>query len=307
MRRQLAIVITSIFFLVFFASNATADWEAHGDFSEERIGGTPKGNHKLDCTVIRPWLEEGLPESVYPVIGWANGWGGNEVAGKNEIEGYKPGLIDWAVDGPFIVIAANQWSARERDVLQCVAWLIEQNSVEESEYYGHVNTERIGLSGHSQGGGAVLRAGDGTPKGVGLDLDIPVTTVIAMNPYGPSWNEVNPKEPVLIVGGMLDTTTSPGSYEEAWQQILTNQSGGVNATEIDGTHNNNAWVPADDYNNPQDYNFGNYQALTTLWWKIHLNGESYDDFCYELACGNGNWAISDYSNLECSWPPTCTP
>lgn len=167
MKTGLSQVISAIFLLLLGATPAIAEeveecspgWEGPTDeYSIKIVGGNPKGNHQLDCTVIRPWKDDKAPtEGPYPIIGWANGWGGNEVSGEDEIDGYLPGLIDWAVEGRFIVIAARQWSARERDVLQCVAWLVEQNEVEGGEYEGLVDTGRIGLSGHSQGGGAVLR------------------------------------------------------------------------------------------------------------------------------------------------------
>ena len=231
------------------------------------------------------------PQKGYPIIGWANGWGWNEVAGENEIAGYLPGMIEWAVNGQFIVIAANQWSPRERDVLQCVAWLIEQNNVKGGTYKGLVNVGKIGLSGHSQGGGAVLRASDGEPKGKGLGLEVHIDTVIAMNPYGPAWNEVNPDGPVLIVGGALDTTTPPDSYAAAWQLIVDNGWGGVNATHELGDHNNNAWAKPGEY--PEDCNFGEYQELTLEWWNYHLNGGvDLDPICNILDDVEGGWDVS---------------
>jgi len=154
-----------------------------------------------------------------------------------------------------------------------------------------VDKDKVGLSGHSQGGGAVIRSADGNPKGRGLGLDLDISTVIAMNPYGPAWNEVNPEGPVLIVGGFLDTTTPPGSYEKAWQQISTGEFGGINATLLDGDHNNNAWVNGGC--DPEDSNFGEYQELTLEWWKIHFNGEPIKTFCDIL--NNGNWTAESTS------------
>ncbi|MFW2368019.1 MAG: hypothetical protein ACN4GW_16500 [Desulforhopalus sp.] len=262
----------------------------------------------MDCTLILPWGKGEKPEEgSFPIIGWANGWGWNEVQGEDEIDGYKPGLIDWAVKGQFIVIAANQWSPRERDVLQCVAWL-----VEESDYSNLISKNDdgfpvIGLSGHSQGWGAVLRAADGKPKGKGLGLDLDITTVIAMNPYGPSWNEVNPDGPVLIVGGAKDTTTPPDSYEKAWRRIITGESGGINAMLEDGDHNNNAWVHGEsgyfDEDDspipclPEESNFGNYQELTLEWWLIYLRGKSSDVFCFSL--GDELWLQVDSTFPDC--------
>jgi hypothetical protein len=297
MKKQLRLAMTLLPALTFgLLSMAHADecWSPPADdlYSFETVGDSPTGNHELDCTIIRPWSD--TPESSenqrYPVIGWANGWGGNENAGENEIAGYLPGLIDWAVDGQFIVVAANQWSPRERDVLQCVSWLLEQDTVKDSEYNALINTNKVGLVGHSQGGGAVLRSSDGQPKGKGLRLDLEITTVVAMNPYGPSWSEVNPDGPVLIVGGALDTTTPPEKYEKAWQLILAGNHGGVNATELAGTHNNNAWAKVGCL--PEESNFGNYQELTSRWWDIHLNdnGDEEKTFCDLLK--TGNWETS---------------
>ena len=78
-------------------------------FSEEDVTGSSQGNHDLDCTVIRPWVKSpNLNQGPYPIIIWANGWGWNDNAGESTTAGYKPGLIEWALDGPYIVVAANQ-------------------------------------------------------------------------------------------------------------------------------------------------------------------------------------------------------
>ncbi len=61
-----------------------------------------------------------------------------------------------ARDGPYIVIAANQWSVQESDVLQCIQWLVELGIDPASEYFDRVDDGNIGLAGHSQGGGAVV-------------------------------------------------------------------------------------------------------------------------------------------------------
>jgi hypothetical protein len=58
----------------------------------------------------------------------------------------------------------------------------------------------IGVAGHSQGGGAALKAGDG----VLFDGDTPVevSTVVAMNPYGPSFIKAkNQNGQIMVLGG----------------------------------------------------------------------------------------------------------
>ena len=114
------------------------------------IIGHSEGNHRLDCTIYRPWdgAETGGP---YPVIGWTNGWGQGNVFGADQVLNYDSGLYFWAETGDFIVVAANQWSPRAPDILQCLQWLLDENGDESSEYHDTVSTDQIGVSGHSQG------------------------------------------------------------------------------------------------------------------------------------------------------------
>ena len=108
--------------------------------SEQLVEGASQGNHELDCTVIRPRTEASGPNDIlYPVIAWANGWDQGDVVGEITLEGYKPGLIEWALDDPYIVIAANQWSVQESDVRQCIQWLVDQGVDRDSEYFDRVD------------------------------------------------------------------------------------------------------------------------------------------------------------------------
>jgi hypothetical protein len=234
-------------------------------FSEQLVKGSSQGNHKLDCTVIRPWSRSSGPgNDQYPIIVWANGWGGNNNAGESTTAGYKPGLIEWALDGPYIVIAANAWSPRESDVLACLQWIVDQNTNVGGEYEDVVNITKIGLAGHSQGAGAVIKAGDGEPNG----LDI--TAVVAMNPYGPSWIDAgNQDGPVMAIGGTDDNVVPLLYFEDAWIAIVANDQGGLLAVLQGGDHSSDAWGPVGE--NPEDNNFGRYQDITELWWQYHLN------------------------------------
>ncbi len=244
------------------------------DCSEIRVTGYSQGNHELDCTIIQPWSKDHEPDPrdvPYPVIGWANGWGTGNYWGANTTEGYKLGLIEWAIDGPYIVVAANQWSVQESDVLACVQWVI---SSDEYVHKESVNGSIIGLAGHSQGGGAVIKAGDGEPNGLFI------TAVIAMNPYGPAWvNSGNQDGPLMLLGGTNDTTTPTDSFEEVWLDIQSNGQGGLLAELDGGTHNSEAWgvkvVDEEEetlgWEEAQEVNFGEYQRVTELWWDFYLN------------------------------------
>ena len=272
--------------LVLLVGQATA--APPDKFSFQFVKGLSEGNHELDCKVIRPWsVKSGPGNRLYPVIAWANGWApaAELPDALPTIDGYEPGLIEWALDGPYIVIATNAWSARESDVLLCLQWLVDQNdpnTAEGSEYLGVVNTEKSGLAGHSQGGGAVIRAGDGGAKGFDFDFDI--TATIPMNPFGPDWvNPGNQDGPMMLLGGTDDTTTPVSglvwSFEAVWDAIQDNGQGGLLAVVDGGTHNDNAWgtkiVDGEeetlDTLAASELNFGEYQKVTELWWQIFLN------------------------------------
>lgn len=252
-----------IFFSILLGATIAASEET---YSEETITGNSEGNHELDCTIIRPWDSGGPQEASYPVIVWTNGWGGNNVAGETTTLGYKPGLIEWAVDGPYIVIAANAWSPRNIDALKCLQWIADQNQDSQSDYYGVVNLNKIGLAGHSQGGGAAIKAGNGEPNG------FDITAVVAMNPYGPNWNKAADQDgPMMLLGGTNDSITPVSSFLAVWEAMQTNGEGGILAVLDGGGHSDDAYGPDDVSALTQ--NFARFQSVTNLWWQYHLNDD----------------------------------
>ena len=179
--------------------------------------------------------------------------GGNDVAGETTTDWYKPTLIDWALDGPYIVIAANQWSVQESDVLACLEWILDQNDTAGSEYEGVVNTTKIGLAGHSQGGGAVVKAGDGEPNG------FEITTVITMNPYGPSWVDAAKQDgPVMIITGSEDAVTPYSWTYPVFEAMQTNDQGGLYAVLQGAGHSD----------------LGDYQTVVMSWWQFTLYNDA---------------------------------
>ena len=287
-----------------FAANNVKDVTIEEDVCSEdegidcfRVRGWSKGNHALDCTIIIPSGGSNLP-----LIAWANGWEQGNVLGQCTTTGYLPGLKQWSKDGPYVIAAANQWSVQESDVLACVQWVVDNDGLNVNDTTLSVDGSKVGLVGHSQGGGAVIKAGNGTKNGP------EITTVLSMNPYGPGW--VNPDDqdgPVLIVGGSMDTTTPPASYQAVWDAIKaegdTGGPGGVISSLFDGTHNSDAWGTDPvtgatlSCKEAANQDFGRYQNVGLLWWQIQLQGMDTHRATLEAILGNPPWENTDTSNF----------
>ena len=113
-----------------------------------------------------------------------------------------------------------------------------------------VDTSKIGLAGHSQGAGAVIKAGDGEPNG----LDI--TAVLAMNPYGPSWVSAGDQDgQVLVLTGSNDTVTPFRWTYPVFEALVTNGAGGWYAVYKGGGHST----------------LDLYQPVIKEWWDFKLN------------------------------------
>ena len=255
------------------------------------VKGWSQGNHEIDCTVI-------VPESAVsdgPLIVWANGWEQGNVLGQCTTNGYLKGLKLWAKSG-YVVAAANQWSVQESDVLACAHWVDENGGV---DGIPSIDAASIGIAGHSQGGGAVIKAGNG-------NKDISVKAVLAMNPYGPSWvRPENQDGQVLILGGSNDTTTPPASYQAVSNAIIAQADpGGINAVSILGTHNSDAWgVYADgstmSCEDAAEEDFANFQAPGFLWWEASLkNNAGAMGALQALLCNAGVWQTPEHDGVE---------
>ncbi len=114
-------------------------------------------------------LETG--EDSWPVVVFANGTG---VAASKYKALFKH-LASWG----FIVLGNEDPSTCTGASAEAtLVWLLEQNSDPDSVFYQKVDTEHIGISGHSQGGVAVFNAVSEQPHG-GL-----YTCAVSLSPTG---------------------------------------------------------------------------------------------------------------------------
>ncbi|WP_217351375.1 hypothetical protein [Aquisalimonas sp. 2447] len=122
----------------------------------------------------------------HPVIIWGNGTGSSPTT-------YSGLLNHWASHG-FVVAAAETSNAGTgEDMLECL------DAVEE-EFGGNVDMDRVGASGHSQGGGGAIMAGQ----------DERITTTAPMQPYQlglghDTSSQRNQNGPMFLMSGSSDS------------------------------------------------------------------------------------------------------
>jgi dienelactone hydrolase len=164
------------------AQAETVHWDQPGPFAvvSEALD--------LGHTVFRP---ADLGGTQHPVIIWGNGTGAVPAV-------YAPLLRHLASYG-FVVAAANTTnSGTGIEMLDGARTLAAENARPGSEYYGRIDTAHVGATGHSQGGGGAIAAGD----------DPMVTTTVPLEP-GPLGSVPALHGPVFFLGGQFDTIVLP--------------------------------------------------------------------------------------------------
>jgi len=135
------------------------DFAADGPYEVVELDAGP------DCTVFHP-SELGADGLAHPVVLWGNGTYTSPAV-------YRGVLTHWASHG-FLVAAANTaWAGTGEEMLACLDLLTTENDRQDSAYAGLIDLDRVGASGHSQGGGGSIMAG----------RDARVTTTAPLQPY----------------------------------------------------------------------------------------------------------------------------
>lgn len=122
----------------------------------------------------------------HPVITWGNGTGAAPWV-------YAGLLKHWASHG-FVVIASNSTQTGSgKAMLDGVSWLTSEDSRPGSLFFGKIATDKIGASGHSQGGGGSVNAGN--------DPRVKCTAPVEPAPG----NAKGLKGPMFLIAGSADT------------------------------------------------------------------------------------------------------
>jgi hypothetical protein len=144
------------------------------------------------CTIFRPST---IPDRA-PIVLWGNGTG-------QMPDTYGPILKTLASNG-FVVAAANTTQAGSgADMLGCLDWLTTQNAEAGGPYSGKLDLNKVGASGHSQGGGGAMMAG--------RDPRVKTTAPIMPATQSPRYagTPFQAHGPILLLSGGSDNFTPP--------------------------------------------------------------------------------------------------
>ncbi|NBI09629.1 hypothetical protein D1641_06310 [Colidextribacter sp. OB.20] len=133
-----------------------AAYMAAGQYWVKHIEAEAPGDWKKFVAYYPADLEE--TESTFPVVVFVNGTG----VGASKYQALFQHLASWG----FIVLGNEDPSTCTGASAEAtLVWLLEQNNELDSVFYQKVDTEHIGISGHSQGGVAVFNAVSEQPHG----------------------------------------------------------------------------------------------------------------------------------------------
>ncbi|MBK7759665.1 MAG: hypothetical protein IPI35_25355 [Deltaproteobacteria bacterium] len=185
-------------------------YDAVGDFSFPAVNGLAARDLALR-----------VPETPYPVVFFSHGLGGARVQSIN----YTTHLASRG----YVVLSADHVGRRMTDLLPCLLspplegcdlsgtiedpgpedvadaldWLTDQSTNEESWLYGAVDLSRVGLSGHSAGGGTTASLGD---------EDARFTSLLTLAAGGAVERDV----PTMVMGGECDSFAGEASVGGAY-------------------------------------------------------------------------------------------
>lgn len=241
---------------------AVSSFDRSGPFA------TTSSREGPSCTVYRP-RTLGENDRRHPIIIWGNGTGASP-------SGYA-GLLDhWASHG-FVVAAANTSNAGSgQEMLACLDYLVQQNGRSTGTYASKLNVNRVGSSGHSQGGGGSIMAGQ----------DNRITVTAPFQPYvlGLGHNtssQRNQNGPMFLMTGSSDTLAGPTLNG---RPVFRNANVPVFWGNLRGAGH---FVPAG--------NGGDYRGPSTAWYRFHLMGDSNaESLFYGRNCGlcsDRNWEV----------------
>ncbi|HET6284108.1 MAG TPA: hypothetical protein VFH73_24335 [Polyangia bacterium] len=134
---------------------AVTDFAVKGSFPTQRENNVGPG---AAYDVFRP-AQLGGQGRKHPIVSWNNGT-------LYAIDRYQALLEHWASHG-FVVMGGHTNTTAGGAIHKgAIDWLVAENARSGSTYFGMLDVKKIGVSGHSQGGGASISAGSMAANGI---------------------------------------------------------------------------------------------------------------------------------------------
>ena len=203
-------------------------------------------------------------EMKHPVIAWANGTMFTPAV-------YSEIITHWVSHGFVVIGSKNTMAAVANDQIPMLK-AMQSSQNQDHPWSGRLNAEKLGISGHSQGGSA----------SVGAANNPMVTTTVIVQSGGVGGG----KNPILFLSGSADNIVSAGVVKASYS-IVSNKTkflGHLNHRDA-----NHWWELSKD---PKIYSL--YHGISTAWWRWHLMGDSSMKSMFEDGGRylEGNWSGS---------------
>ncbi len=180
---------------------------------------------------------------TYPAIVWANG----TMCPPSMYDG----LLTAIAEGGYIVVANEETMAADGNAqIQSIDFIIGENENSSSVFYKKVNTEKIGVAGHSQGGRSSVNA-------AAKDTRIDCVLSLAGSNYQEEAKLL--KAPTLFIAGTSDMIVDAGMWIKPAYEVCQGEA--VYASLKGATHTRCCTNPAD------------YSGYAVLWFDAWLKND----------------------------------
>jgi len=219
------------------------------------------------CTIFRPAALGADGKNA--IVLWGNGTGQTP-------DNYRPILDNLASYG-FVVAAANTPNAGTgTEMLACLDWLAAENGRAGSPYNGKLDLDRVGASGHSQGGGGALMAG----------RNARVKATAPIQPYTTGLGYVAGAQgqqtgPTLLLSGGADTLAPPAANQ---QPVFDQGNRPIFWATLNGASH---MIPAQ--------GGGTYKGILAAWFRFQLNNDMRAAAMFQgqrcVYCTSTDWVV----------------
>lgn len=202
--------------------------------------------------LFRIYYPEFKGDESYPIISWGNGTDATP-------DRYNELLTHLASWGFIVIDSYSKTTGTGQEIVSAIEYLIHENELADSLFYEKVQTDNIGVAGHSQGSTGVINAHTNYTSGslIKTVVSIALPDLKYCDPED-VYDTARITVPFLIMGGTRDFLISPVSSNQLALNntnpstpVMMGMAKGAAHTAIEG-------------------NGGNHRGYLTAWMKAQL-------------------------------------